>query len=34
MGVEQEQKESQQIVDLKALGTYNSKAHANTEFFT
>ena len=34
MGVEAEQKEGQQIVDLKAVGTYNNKAHANTEFFT
>lgn len=34
MGVEAESKEGQQHVDLKALGTYNNKAHANTEFFT
>lgn len=34
MGVEQQVEENQQIVDLKAMGTYNNKAHANTEFFT
>ena len=33
LGVETEQKESQ-MADLKAIGIYNSKAHANTEFFS
>jgi hypothetical protein len=33
MGVESEQK-GEEIVDMKALGVYNPKAHANTQFFT
>lgn len=35
MGVESEQMgEQKQVIDMKALGVYNPKAHANTQFFT